>query len=82
MGLFEEFDAYAQKDLDLFFENFAPNVPQGTSPQVRILSPLHVVRRNWLAGLYNSIESVDRFGDATLKTFHLDALANVPSNPS
>ena len=34
MGLFEEFDAFSQKDVDLFFKNFAPNVPQGTSPQV------------------------------------------------
>lgn len=34
MGLFEEYDAYSQKDLDLFFKYYAPNVPQGTSPQV------------------------------------------------
>ena len=34
MGLFEEYDAYAQADIDLFFKYFAPNVPQGTHPQV------------------------------------------------
>ena len=34
MGLFEEYDAYAQADIDLFFKYFAPNVPQGTSPKV------------------------------------------------
>lgn len=34
MGVFEEYDAFSQQDLDLFFKNFAPNVPQGTSPQV------------------------------------------------
>ena len=34
MGLFEEYDAFSQQDLDLFSKNFAPNVPQGTSPQV------------------------------------------------
>lgn len=34
MGLFEEFDAYAQADLNLFFRYFAPNVPQGTHPTV------------------------------------------------
>ena len=34
MGLFEEGDAFAQKDIDLFFNKFAPNVPQGTSPTV------------------------------------------------
>ena len=32
MGVFEDYDAYAQKDLDLFFKYFAPNVPQGTHP--------------------------------------------------
>ncbi|KAK5163923.1 uncharacterized protein LTR77_010318 [Saxophila tyrrhenica] len=34
MGLFEEYDAFSQQDLNLFFKNYAPNVPQGTSPQV------------------------------------------------
>lgn len=34
MGVFEDYDAYAQKDLDLSFKHFAPNVPQGTGPQV------------------------------------------------
>jgi tripeptidyl-peptidase-1 len=34
MGLFEEYDAFSQRDLDLFFKHFAPNVPQGTGPQV------------------------------------------------
>lgn len=34
MGLYETFDAYSQGDIDLFFEDFAPNVPQGTSPTV------------------------------------------------
>lgn len=32
LGLFESNDAYAQEDLDLFFKNFSPNVPQGTHP--------------------------------------------------
>lgn len=34
MGVFEEYDAFSQGDLDLFFQNYAPNVPQGTSPTV------------------------------------------------
>ncbi|KAK4539399.1 hypothetical protein LTR36_010962 [Oleoguttula mirabilis] len=34
MGLFETYDAFSQGDIDLFFENFAPWVPQGTSPDV------------------------------------------------
>lgn len=33
-GIYETGDAFAQADLDLFFKNFAPNVPQGTSPTV------------------------------------------------
>ena len=32
MGIFEEGDFYAQKDLDLFFANFTPYIPQGTHP--------------------------------------------------
>jgi tripeptidyl-peptidase I len=34
MGLFESYDAFSQQDISIFFENFAPNVPQGTSPKV------------------------------------------------
>lgn len=34
MGLFESYDAFSQEDIDLFFQHFAPNVPQGTAPQV------------------------------------------------
>jgi len=34
MGVYENEDMFAQQDLDLFFENFAPWVPQGTSPIV------------------------------------------------
>lgn len=34
MGLYEQLDAFSQADLDLFFANFAKNVPQGTSPKV------------------------------------------------
>lgn len=32
LGLYESYDTYAQGDLDLFFKNYAPNVPQGTHP--------------------------------------------------
>jgi tripeptidyl-peptidase-1 len=32
LGLYESGDIYAQEDLNLFFKNFAPNVPQGTHP--------------------------------------------------
>lgn len=32
MGIFEEGDYYAQEDLNLFFANFTPNIPQGTHP--------------------------------------------------
>lgn len=32
MGIFEEADYYAQEDLDLFFANFTPYIPQGTHP--------------------------------------------------
>lgn len=32
MGIFEEGDFYAQQDLDLFFKNFTPSIPQGTHP--------------------------------------------------
>jgi tripeptidyl-peptidase-1 len=34
MGLFETYDAFSQGDIDLFFQHFAPWVPQGTSPTV------------------------------------------------
>lgn len=34
MGVYEEYDSFAQADIDLFFEHFAPWVPQGTSPSV------------------------------------------------
>ncbi|EMC91148.1 hypothetical protein BAUCODRAFT_152438 [Baudoinia panamericana UAMH 10762] len=34
MGLYETYDAFSQADIDLFFEHFAPYVPQGTSPTV------------------------------------------------
>lgn len=32
MGLFEEGDYYGGEDLDLFFKNMSPNIPQGTRP--------------------------------------------------
>ena len=32
LGVFESFDAYDQTDLDLFFSNYAPWVPNGTHP--------------------------------------------------
>lgn len=32
MGLYESGDVYSQEDLDLFFANYAPYVPQGTHP--------------------------------------------------
>ena len=32
LGIYEEFDRYDQKDLNLFFSNFAPKIPKGTSP--------------------------------------------------
>ena len=32
MGIFEEGDYYSQEDLNLFFANFTPYVPQGTHP--------------------------------------------------
>ena len=32
MGIFEEGDYYAQEDLNLFFANFTPRIPQGTHP--------------------------------------------------
>ncbi|KAG4026987.1 hypothetical protein MFRU_034g00470 [Monilinia fructicola] len=32
MGIWEEGDFYDQEDLDLFFANFTPNIPQGTHP--------------------------------------------------
>jgi len=34
MGLFEDYDAFSQEDIDIFFAKFAPWVPQGTSPNV------------------------------------------------
>ena len=34
MGLFESYDAFSQGDIDLFFQHYAPWVPQGTSPTV------------------------------------------------
>lgn len=34
MGLYESYDAFSQGDIDLFFQHFAPWVPQGTSPTV------------------------------------------------
>lgn len=35
LGFFEEGDYYANEDLDLFFANHAPWVPQGTRPALR-----------------------------------------------
>jgi tripeptidyl-peptidase-1 len=32
LGIFEAGEEYAQVDLDLFFANFTPNIPQGTAP--------------------------------------------------
>ena len=32
IGIFEDGDFYAQEDLDLFFANFTPYIPQGTHP--------------------------------------------------
>jgi tripeptidyl-peptidase-1 len=32
LGLFESGDIYSQEDLNLFFAQYAPNVPQGTHP--------------------------------------------------
>ena len=32
MGIFEEGDYYAQEDLNLFFANYTPYIPQGTHP--------------------------------------------------
>jgi tripeptidyl-peptidase-1 len=32
LGVFEEGDYYAQEDLDLFFANYTPTIPQGTHP--------------------------------------------------
>ena len=34
LGLYEDGDYWDQKDLNLFFRKYAPNVPQGTSPEV------------------------------------------------
>lgn len=34
MGLFEDYDAFSEADITLFFENFAKNVPAGTAPSV------------------------------------------------
>jgi tripeptidyl-peptidase-1 len=34
MGLYESGDVYAQADLNSFFADYAPNVPQGTHPQL------------------------------------------------
>lgn len=33
MGVFEEYSAYSQADLSLFFENFAKNIPTDTGPE-------------------------------------------------
>ena len=32
IGIFEDGDFFAQEDLDLFFANFTPYIPQGTQP--------------------------------------------------
>lgn len=32
LGIYEEGDYYSQDDINLFFAQYAPNVPQGTSP--------------------------------------------------
>lgn len=34
MGLYESGDIYAQEDLNLFFAQYAPYVPQGTHPHL------------------------------------------------
>lgn len=35
MGVFEEGDYYSQKDLNLFFANFTPYIPQDTHPTLK-----------------------------------------------
>lgn len=32
LGLYEDYDTYAQSDLNLYFANYAPKIPQGTHP--------------------------------------------------
>ncbi|KAH9843424.1 putative protease S8 tripeptidyl peptidase I [Teratosphaeria destructans] len=34
MGLYETYDSFSQADIGIFFANYAPNVPHGTSPKV------------------------------------------------
>lgn len=37
LGIFEDNQAYAQEDLDLYFSNYAPYVPNGTHPTNNII---------------------------------------------
>lgn len=37
MGLFEEGDYYDQEDLNMFFANFTPNIPNGTHPTAQFI---------------------------------------------
>lgn len=41
LGLYESGDIYAQEDLNLFYKNFAPNVPQGTHPLLKSIDGGH-----------------------------------------
>jgi tripeptidyl-peptidase-1 len=34
MGLYESGDIYSQQDLDLYFAEFVPSIPQGTHPKL------------------------------------------------
>ncbi|KAM3446921.1 hypothetical protein MY3296_009227 [Beauveria thailandica] len=38
LGIWETEDTFDQEDLDLFFSNFAPNVPKGTQPQLALIN--------------------------------------------
>ena len=59
MGLYEDYDAFSQADISLFFENYAKNVPVNTAPKVRQLLGIFSSRTGIISPfLYHKIISV------------------------
>ncbi|KAH8817290.1 peptidase S8/S53 domain-containing protein [Xylogone sp. PMI_703] len=56
LGLYEFGDIYAQQDLNLFFENFAPNIPSGTGPIAAFVDGATAPTSQRNAGLESSLD--------------------------
>jgi tripeptidyl-peptidase-1 len=53
MGIFEEADFYSPDDLDLFFANFTPRIPNGTQPTPAFIDGAKFPPFSWAGGESN-----------------------------